>query len=220
MSLVRIETTGWAKAQRASVVVLNAFTGNSDIFSGQDTYGWPDVPPVWAPSQQRDALSLNASVFLTLPSFIGQSSITAILQLFQLGLNSVVDGPGGVGIVATQSPAAGTIVYLGTTVHLTLVQPPPAGYIAMPNVVGVTFYQALEVLQAAGIYLPAVAFNFGPSSIAVNLVKTTAVRVGFVSAQSIAAGTYVRPGANIVLTVSTSPFGMIIDLPPDWRQHL
>ncbi len=90
--------------------------------------------------------------------------------------------------------------------------------ISMPSIVGITYYQALEVLQDAGIYVPLPAYAFAPSSVGVQWRKST-LRPGFVAAQSIAAGTPVSSGENITLTVSAFPFGAVIDSPPDWYQR-
>jgi hypothetical protein len=86
----------------------------------------------------------------------------------------------------------------------------------MPNLVGMDFYQALDALQNAGIYVPG-----GPvsttSSLSVIWAPST-VTPGFVSAQSLAFGTEVAAGTPLVLTLSQFPFSSVIDLPPDWKQ--
>lgn len=91
------------------------------------------------------------------------------------------------------------------------------GGLQMPSLVGLNFYEALQVLQGLGIYLPLPTYAFAPSSISVAWQKTNS-RGGYVTAQSIPAGIQVVPSAPIELTVSTFPFGSVIDTPPDWKQ--
>ena len=92
----------------------------------------------------------------------------------------------------------------------------PPGDIAMPNLIGIDYYQALLVLQNAGIYLPVPSYGFVPSSISVAWQKGP-LPPGFVSGQSIAAGFAVAPGQSIILTVSSFPFSSVIDS-VDWKQ--
>ncbi len=89
--------------------------------------------------------------------------------------------------------------------------------IPMPQLVGLNYYEALEVLQDAGIYLPVIAYAFRPSSISVKWAKST-LNAGFVAGQSIAAGLGVSAGAPVTLTLSQFPFNAVIDMPPDWKQ--
>jgi hypothetical protein len=94
---------------------------------------------------------------------------------------------------------------------------PVAAQLTMPNVVGVTYYQALQILQKAGIYLPLPIEGLWPSTLSVKWASST-LPGGWVSAQSIAAGLTVQPNAAITLSVSRFPFGSSIDMPPDWKQ--
>lgn len=87
----------------------------------------------------------------------------------------------------------------------------------MPNLVGMNFYEALEILQNLGIYNPLPAYAFAPSSISVAWAKTR-LPAGIVTAQSLAAASNAPPNALITLTVSSFPFGSVIDMPPDWKQ--
>jgi len=89
----------------------------------------------------------------------------------------------------------------------------------MPQLVGLNFYEAIQVLQAAGIYIPLPVYAFTPSSISVQWVKST-YAPGTVVAQSIPYGDPATAGEDITLTVSLFPFGSTIDMPPDWRQRV
>lgn len=95
----------------------------------------------------------------------------------------------------------------------------PSG-ITMPALIGINFYEALELLQAAGIYQPAVAFSFNPSTITVNWQKSSQYRGGIVIAQLPAAGSGATAGEAVTLTLADYPFGSVIDMPPDWKQRL
>lgn len=95
--------------------------------------------------------------------------------------------------------------------------PGTQGVLHMPNLIGVNYYMALEMLQAAGIYLPLPVYAFSPSSITVQWARSPQ-QGGIVIAQSIATGTAVKPGQALTLTVSDFPFGGVIDSPPDWSQ--
>lgn len=87
----------------------------------------------------------------------------------------------------------------------------------MPNLVLLNYYEALEMLQNLGIYIPLPAYAFAPSSIAVQWQKS-GYPAGLVIAQSPAVGAGVNPGQNVLLTLSAFPFGSVIDNPPDWKQ--
>ena len=162
------------------------------------------------------ALSTLVS-FVTVPSVLGDSQATATAVLSGVGLNASVtyfySAVATADIVIDQSPLAGAHVALGSAVSITVTR----NTIAMPNVVGENFYEALQILQDAGIYLPLVPYAFAASQIAVTWTKTTQPP-GIVTAQSIAAGAGVKPGQSIALTVSSFPMASMIDMPPDWSQ--
>lgn len=88
----------------------------------------------------------------------------------------------------------------------------------MPNVVGISYYQALEMLQSAGIYQPLVAYAFAPSQISVKWARSATLPPGFVTAQSLAAGAAVLPGSKLTLSIAQFPMNAVIDMPPDWQQ--
>jgi hypothetical protein len=96
----------------------------------------------------------------------------------------------------------------------------PPGTIAMPNLIGMNFYEAIKVLQQAGIYLPITLYFQQTSQIKIVWVHVKNSRGGIVIDQSVAAGNLVKPGQPLTLTVSSFPFGSLIDLPPDWKQTL
>lgn len=154
---VFVESTSQFRVQRGSLLVLGrgGSAGNADIFAGQDTYGWPPEQLVWAPPQNiHYSLSVNADVFIPLPNLVGQTSVQAIVTLFALGLNSiVVQGTASAypaGSVMAQSPLAGSLVYLGTYITLSLSlgpqNPPfvevltPGTYKGVPRQPGDEFY--------------------------------------------------------------------------------
>ena len=87
----------------------------------------------------------------------------------------------------------------------------------MPNVVGLNYYEALLVLQEAGIYLPVSVISFGASQISIQWAKS-AYPGGTVSGQSLIVGHSVTAGQALTLTISTFPLGSMIDSPPDWKQ--
>lgn len=87
-----------------------------------------------------------------------------------------------------------------------------------PNLIGLDFYQALEVMQILGIYVPGFPMNT-TSTVKVLWQKGTSIRPGFVINQSPVAGsTTVAPNTPVILTVAAFPFSSVIDLPPDWQQ--
>lgn len=94
----------------------------------------------------------------------------------------------------------------------------PTGTIAMPNLIGINFYEAIEILQAAGIYIPQTIYFAQSSQITVKWQRSSQYRGGIVIAQSISAGNLTSKGAPITLTLASFPFASLIDLPPDWKQ--
>lgn len=90
----------------------------------------------------------------------------------------------------------------------------PPGYVAleggqfvitgMPNLIGVLLWQAIALLQDAGILVPASIGYFGTYPISVKWVPAVINR-GFVVAQSIIAGVNVKPNTPILLTVNNFP---------------
>ena len=90
--------------------------------------------------------------------------------------------------------------------------------IPMPNIAGLNYYMALEVLQAAGIYVPVSVLDFNQTTISVKWEKSK-YPGGIVAEQFPTAGSGVVVNQPITLTVSTFPFSAEIDSPPDWRQR-
>jgi hypothetical protein len=122
---VQAETQSWVRPQRGSPVVWNVpLAGpNSDIFSGMDTYGWPEEPPPWATFAQR-IYAPTAIILYVVPSVIGLSPAAALNAITAANLTGVLGVPIlssiAVGLVAAQSPAAGTIGTLGAFVTYSL----------------------------------------------------------------------------------------------------
>lgn len=94
----------------------------------------------------------------------------------------------------------------------------PTGTIAMPNLIGINFYEAIEILQFAGIYKPITFYFQQTSQIKVIWQKSTQYRGGVVIAQSVLPGNLVAAGQPLTLTIASFPFASLIDLPPDWKQ--
>lgn len=94
----------------------------------------------------------------------------------------------------------------------------PSGTIAMPNLIGINFYEAAEILQALGIYIPKTIYFAQSSQITIKWARSNQYRGGIVIAQSIASGNLTSRGAPITLTLASFPFASLIDLPPDWKQ--
>jgi beta-lactam-binding protein with PASTA domain len=92
----------------------------------------------------------------------------------------------------------------------------------MPNVVGLNYYEAQQVLAAVGVFIPPGYFelstisilwmDFGPYSTDVDEMggENQLTYGGIVTAQSLAAGTLVKRGAPITLTVSNFPMSGLI----------
>lgn len=113
-----------------------------------------------------------------------------------------VSGSGNIAIGGSAAIAEGSDIAVGS------------GFIGsgipMPNLIGVNYFEALQILQDAGIYIPLPAYAFAPPTVNVTWQKS-ALRGGIVTAQSLPAGAGAFAGEVITLTVSAFPFAAVID---------
>ena len=153
----------------------------------------------------------------TINATVGTWSLSGSNATFSQVINSSVGAyswagtTANFGLPSTINASVGVWNWAGIAVTLSI----PTG-IQMPNVTGLIVYEAMQQLQQAGIYLPLSVCGQWPSMLTLNYAKST-IRAGWVSGQSIAAGTLVSPNTPIILTVSQFPFGSQMDS-TDWRQ--
>jgi hypothetical protein len=101
----------------------------------------------------------------------------------------------------------------------TLYRPlPPIGGLIMPNLIGDNIYEAMKLLQQAGIYVPNTNYFNQVSSIRIQWGHSDQYLGGTVIAQSIQGGNLTSKGAPLLLTIASFPFASFFDLPPDWKQ--
>ncbi len=168
------------------------------------------------------ALAGTSAITFTASGALKAAGALAGTETLTFGTNATLAGAGALSATAALTFTASATPYTagaisGTATVIFTASGTLKSTGNMPNVVGQNFYEALEILQDAGIYQPLVAFAFAPSSITVKWAKS-AYRPGVVAAQSIAAGTQAAAGAPLTLTVSQYPFGSVIDMPADWKQ--
>lgn len=77
----------------------------------------------------------------------------------------------------------------------------------MPSLIGHILWDAIALLQAAGILVPASIGYFGTYPISVKWIPAS-INGGVVVAQSIIAGVNVKPNTPILLTVKDFPFAV------------
>jgi beta-lactam-binding protein with PASTA domain len=186
-----------------------------DIFTGSDTYGWPEPPPPWwsdAPAfflnfqpvtiynpntdvprflkrtpWFADALAgmayqqfiksqnlpqnwqTSGITLVTVPNVVGQTLAVATGNLALVGLTdavigSVYDSVNPIGTVSIQSPIAGVMAVVGSSVQLTLslgpFVPPPTG-ITLPEAISIAINADLVVGQPiVWQYDPVIPYNF------------------------------------------------------------
>lgn len=178
---------------RGSRVVLDV--KNSDIFLGNDTYGWPEQDyAVWSPPTPSFVV-VAISQLIAVPNIIGLnvSQVAAALALVNLSgqLVGSIFSALPAGTVATQVPAADTFVNVGFTVRyqLSLGPAPP------PPFSGLTEWQARAILANAG---------FVPYPV-VQYVYSLTVPDYYMVAQSPPAGTMITSSQGVQLFVSIGP---------------
>ncbi len=150
---------------------------------------------------------VGASVALTVskgpqtgqvPNVIGSGEAAAKATLedagFKVTTAKAANADVPAGTVASQSPAAGTIVTAGSTVTITVSSgPPPPQNPTVPNVVGLSESDATSKLQSAGF------------KVATSEASNADVPSGDVISQSPAGGTGVAAGSTVTITVSSGP---------------
>ncbi len=137
-------------------------------------------------------ISVGNQKQVAVPNLVGYSVADAQQALSGLGLNSVINyipSPDQQGAVITTNPAAGDLVWTGSTVTLNL---PVVNNPKVPYVINMTPAQAGSTIGAAG-------FSVGSTTSACSNTTTS----GFVSATSPPAGTQLPSGSSVSLTIST-----------------
>lgn len=136
------------------------------------------------------------------PSLVGRSASSAVVAVRDLGLEArvrPVTSSERPGTVVGQSPAAGTVVDEGTTVQLEVAKArPQVQRIEVPDVVGATAADARSELRSLGLTVSTVSV-------------VSQEPPGTVIEQSPPAGTELRKGARVRLTVSAGP--ATVDVP-------
>ena len=133
---------------------------------------------------------------VAVPNVEGMTQVSATASLTAAGLmlgtvTTATSTTVASGNVISESPAAGSMVGVGSTVNLTISSGPTAAQIAVPNVVGLTQAAATTTITAAGLIVG--GFASGPSS---------TVPYGTVAGEYPAAGAMVASGSAVSLTVS------------------
>lgn len=148
---------------------------------------------------------LTAPVLVVVPDLVGAGKQEAKQALTAKGLKpGTVSGTGG--RVHSQDPHAGTTVLPGSPVDFDMgtapapVVPAPDPLVAVPNLASRTVYEARVALTAVGLVL-------GGNDSAGNRR---------VESQAPAAGTLVRPGSAVTVTVSEATMPVASDLIPWW----
>ena len=124
---------------------------------------------------------------------------SAIQGVVQAGLVAVVQydesGTVAAGNVISQSPAAGTVVAVNSSVVLVVSRGAKnaVGVVTVPNVVGLTATAAQTALAAVGL------------SLGKYIWQVNAAAQNTVVAQSVTSGSMVAPGTIVQLTLSAGP---------------
>ncbi len=128
-----------------------------------------------------------------MPNVVGDSQAVAVSTLQGKGLHVAaprqITSSQAKGVVVSTSPSAGTSVKKGQTVTITISSGPPSN-VTVPSLVGQSFSNAVATLQGLG---------FGYREV----FKQSSQPNGQVLAQRPSAGSTVRPGTTVVLTVSS-----------------
>jgi serine/threonine-protein kinase len=151
----------------------------------------------------RGAAAEEAASTVSVPDIVGLSASAAAGDLREAGLTPrvrLVDSSQQSGVVLRQSPAAGTEIDSGTEVRLDVSRnrPPAVPTIEVPDVRGLVLSEARSQLRSLGL--------------TVNVTRTPSPEpAGTVLRQSPRAGTDLRKGGAVTLTVSTGP--ALVDVP-------
>ncbi|WP_203898475.1 PASTA domain-containing protein [Virgisporangium aliadipatigenens] len=134
----------------------------------------------------------NQTSYKSVPHVVGLDESGAKSKVSNAGLNPKVtyvcdDGGGEPGKVTAQDPSSGTSLAAGKTVTLSV------RGLKVPNVVGQPKDYAVSLISEAG---------FGASS---SNKPTSSVSPGTVTAQNPSAGSCVKHGSTVTITVATAP---------------
>jgi beta-lactam-binding protein with PASTA domain len=137
---------------------------------------------------------------VTVPNCVGMSESSARAALDEAHLGATVEwvegDPASAFLVVSQQPEAGAEIPADTDVVLRIVKylppagPAPASQVALPNLVGMSQWQAEDLLLSLGLFASPV------------LVVTDAVPALRVFAQQMAPGTWVPVGSAVVFRVA------------------
>ena len=195
-------------AQRGSAVVINVKQlYPSDIFVGQDTYGWPKKqkskrPKPWFQGA-RTAFATFIPLAVTVPNILGltEPQITIALGTGLIGRlqGLVFSNVYPVNTATSQSLAAGSIVTPGSRVSYTLSLGPGT---VVPNVIGLSQSAAIATILGAGFSTPVIQIAFSPG-----------VLPGYVWCQAPDAGTL--QAASSPVTIDVQPGYGVIPPPAD-----
>jgi beta-lactam-binding protein with PASTA domain len=157
----------------------------------------------------------NGPALVVVPSLVGQQELSAVSALGTLGLNAhpvQVPGRAQAGTVLAQNPRSGTKVHKGAQVRLNVSKGPPAPpaapgtttistatlpkpsapLVRVPDVQGLKLAAARSAIRSAGLVTE---IRYVPSQLA----------TGTITGQSPSAGTQLRSGSHVFLTVSQGP---------------
>lgn len=166
-------------AQKTLIFDATAIAGNPPI-TGES--GYP--PKVKAPAQPGHETTVQV------PKVTGRSATSAVAKLTAVGLVAGSEGKnGGTAIVNSQTPGAGKVVNLGSTVNLGVRQSTVAK-VGVPNVVGLGYGEAHNHIIEAGLKVsPASGINSNWQ----------------VTSQSPAANTEVGKGSTVTVHTMAKP---------------
>jgi serine/threonine-protein kinase len=118
---------------------------------------WPENKPV----------QLVVSSGPPLPSFVGEQLSQAQAQAQQLGISlnptMVANSTQAANTILGETPAAGTPITAGEVVNVNVSQGPPN--VAVPNVQGMNYHQAVRALTAAGFTVTVQGGGFGGNTV-------------------------------------------------------
>ena len=153
-----------------------------------------------SPSTSTDKqLSIAIASQATVPNLVNQTQAAAVAAITNAGLNlgavaSATHSSIPIGSVISQDPAAGSLVPLGTVVHLLV-----SSGVTVPQTVGLT--QSAATAQIAAV----AGLNVG----SITTASSTTVAAGLVISQDPAGNTSVSGGTSVSLVVSSGPPPMV-----------
>jgi stage V sporulation protein D (sporulation-specific penicillin-binding protein) len=101
----------------------------------------------------------DSSSAVTVPNLTGSDLDKAQSRLTALGLNYKTSGDGTV--VTGQAPSGGSSIPAGSTVVLYMGTERPDETVAMPDLTGMTYAQAMEKMESLGLYINATGVEGG-----------------------------------------------------------